>query len=51
MLFKALITYVNTLYYRCDSNVTEICLEGYSEDTNCTKGKFYTDRLALSYIL
>ena len=42
----------NTIgHYRCDSNGTEICLEGYSEDTNCTKGNDYTDRLALSYIL
>ena len=30
----------NTIgHYKCDSNGTEICLEGYSEDTNCTKGK------------
>ena len=30
----------NTIgHYRCDSNGAKICLEGYSEDTNCTKGK------------
>ena len=38
----------NTIgHYRCDSNGTEICLEGYSEDTNCTKGKDYTDNILI----
>ena len=32
----------NTIgHYKCDSNGSEICLEGYSEDSNCTKGKDY----------